>query len=119
MEITLKQPLALENFFNYLYVKYPEGMKVFCDWVDQYKLAVDWNTLFNSGGILRTGEAKAPKFHELPYALQLGIFFEFIRWNGGCEYSIENINALDFKDEFATYTELVVQPKAIEKQSHE
>lgn len=72
--------LTKENFWNDLYKKYPEEMKVFCMWIDRYKEKVGWNTLFNINSDYQNSEGKnavAPKYHDLPIAMQVGIFFEF------------------------------------------
>lgn len=78
----LQKGLTLE-FFNPLKERYPEAMKTFCDWIDDYKKEVYWYDMFGDGLKLDnfekriTGMKVAPKFHELPYAIQLGIWFEF------------------------------------------
>ena len=57
--------LTKENFWDDLMLKYPNAMKIFCAWVDEYKKKVNWNRLI--------------KFHHLPIAFQLGVFIEFTR----------------------------------------
>lgn len=80
--------LTKENFWNEMQEKYPKAMKKFCDWVDNYKKENDWYSLFNSGwskGVSKSNEGhliggektKAPKYHQLPLALQYGIFVQF------------------------------------------
>lgn len=40
--------LNKENFWDELYKKYPKGMKVFCDWIDEYKKQNNWDEFFCS-----------------------------------------------------------------------
>jgi len=87
--MNIKETLTKENFWNQLYEKYPDGLKVFTDWIDQYKKAVNWNRMFNDGYskivIVNPGGkvnyvprlTESPKFHDIPYAMQLGIWIEF------------------------------------------
>lgn len=68
------ESLTKEDFWNDLYDKYPLEMKVFCDWIDKYKKEVDWNNLFSNSEI--DGECYV-KFHDIPNAMQVGIFIAF------------------------------------------
>lgn len=75
------ESLTKENFWNELLEKYPEQMKVFCAWIDGYKKRVNWNKLFNSDSDYQNYEGKnapAPKYHDLPIAMQIGIFMQFL-----------------------------------------
>lgn len=82
----LNATLTKENFWNEVFLQYPKATKLFCNWVDEYKKAVNWNLLFNEtyGGDCGNGSCgmpdavKAPKFHDLPYAFQQGIWIEFV-----------------------------------------
>lgn len=81
----MKQNLTLENFWNDLYIKYPKATKVFCNWIDKYKVKNNWENLFNGGVCISGSEddafdfsTEAPKYHDLPWAMQLGIWIEFI-----------------------------------------
>lgn len=86
----MKYTLTRENFWDEMEQKYPKAMSHFKQWIDQYKSEHDWNTLFNTGYIKFTEEiaiesdllqeiktSVAPKYHELPIAMQYGIFIEF------------------------------------------
>lgn len=59
--------------------EYPKAMEKFLSWIDKYKEENNWLYLFNGIdsetdlGDLR----KAPKFHDLPVAIQFGIFMQF------------------------------------------
>jgi hypothetical protein len=67
----LEPTLTKENFWNEMMEKYPKSTKVFCEWIDEYKKEVDWVNLFN--------EHLNIKFHDIPYAMQYGIWMEFCR----------------------------------------
>lgn len=72
--------LTKENFWNDLQEKYPEQMKLFCDWIDDYKKRVDWNTLFRQDVCSHCPDPPIgiPKFHEIPVAMQIGIYSQFL-----------------------------------------
>lgn len=65
--------LTKEDFFNGLYEVYPNAMKEFCDWIDNYKVDNNWNELFG----------EKVKYHHLPIAMQIGIWCDFLL-NQGC-----------------------------------
>ena len=65
------EQLTKENFWNSMMEKHPNAMKHFCKWVDEYKARVDWQTLFDHNAW--------PKYHNLPGAMQFGIFVEFLQ----------------------------------------
>lgn len=75
----MKAPTSLtkENFWNDLQANHPKAMKLFCDWIDDYKLRVGWNGLFNMNVYHPLNKSNTPKFHDLPIGLQIGIFFQF------------------------------------------
>ena len=98
--------LTKENFWNDLQAKYPKGMKVFCDWIDEYKKANDWNMLFNSDSEYQNAAGKnapAPKYHDLPLSMQMGIWIEFVVDRGGCEFEIEDMFKFDLREEITEY----------------
>lgn len=59
--------LNKENFWNELMALYPNEVKHFCNWIDQYKKENDWNVIVHS----------ALKFHHIPLSMQLGILLEY------------------------------------------
>lgn len=76
------ESLTKENFFNNLKEKYPLAIEDFCIWMDKYKKENNWEELFNSGyedisKDSKTGFSKAPKFHDLPLAIQIGILHQY------------------------------------------
>lgn len=78
--MNLQQTLTKENFWNEIYSKYPNATKLFCDWIDEYKKAVNWQVLFNPHFKVveeTTQIHSTPKFHDLPHAIQQGIWIEF------------------------------------------
>lgn len=81
--------LTKENFWNELMEHYPSEMELFCKWIDEYKKRVDWNKLFNPSILIFRGP---PKFHDLPIAMQAGIFMQF-----ACENKFDDDDASDMK----------------------
>lgn len=79
--INLRKPLTKENFWNEMLQKYPNSTKLFCAWIDKYKEVVGWHNLFGAhqtrikGNIVCLGYA--PKFHDVPYDMQVGIWIRF------------------------------------------
>lgn len=64
----MQENLTKGNFWDEMMVKYPLSMARFCKWVDDYKVAANWHNLFLNG----------VKFHHLPYAMQQGIWIDFV-----------------------------------------
>lgn len=78
--------LTKENFFNEMQQKFPKAMESFCRWIDNYKFATNWTKLFNAGySDRKSGSTQAPKYHDLPIAMQLGIFSQWVHYYGICE----------------------------------
>ncbi len=65
----LEATLTKENFWNEMMAQYPKATKHFFDWIDEYKAVIDWYNLF----------AEGVKFHDVPYAIQYGIWIEYCR----------------------------------------
>lgn len=93
--------LTKENFWNEMQKEYPKAMKKFCDWIDKYKEENNWERLFNTGydsGYTLDRDSKmtttqAPKYHELPLSMQMGIF---------CQFQFEEQNSMkspEFREE--------------------
>ncbi len=76
--------LNKENFWNEMYQKYPLAMKDFCEWMDEYKKrefyidefkrTLTWDELF----LNNSPTTHKIKFHNLPIAMQMGIWNEYI-----------------------------------------
>lgn len=69
-----------ENFWSKMHEENPHITDLFCKWIDEYKKRVGWNDLFNSNSEYQNAagkNAKAPKFHDLPIEMQLGILDRF------------------------------------------
>lgn len=103
--------LTKKEFWDKLYEQYPDGVEVFCKWIDEYKKRVGWNSLFNEGHKLfsRAGDGngydptggvtKAPKFHDMPDSMQLGVLLEFaLQYDAvtGHEWDIDDLFGYDF-----------------------
>lgn len=72
----MNQNLNLENFWNEMEKNYPDAFKHFSQWIDIYKKEVEWKKLFNEDTI-SDDYREAPKFHELPLEMQIGILFRY------------------------------------------
>jgi len=73
----VQESLTKDNFWNELTKSYPLGTKVFYDWIDEYKKAVNWQDLFRDH-LNADAKFSSPKFHNLPHAMQLGIWIFFL-----------------------------------------
>lgn len=70
--------LTKENFWNQIQESHPSAMKVFCDWIDEYKKKVAWRELFGADLMVNHNSGELiPKYHDLPIAMQVGIFLQF------------------------------------------
>lgn len=84
-----------------LAARYPDGIKIFQEWFENYKERVNWQKLF--GEVITPHYVhKGPDFEELPEALQLGIWQEFTRgmnhqpkldWNAAIQDFIKDLHA--------------------------
>jgi hypothetical protein len=70
------ETLTKENFWDEMSQKYPKVMKHFLNWIDGYKEDNEWRKLFNAYTHI-SNVLQAPKYHELPIAMQFGIFLEW------------------------------------------
>lgn len=91
MEFNGLKNLSKGNFWNKIETDFPLAMKAFHLWIDEYKQAVDWEILFNAGwhkGVSTSFDShghplshvtkhQTPKFHNLPYEMQIGILIRF------------------------------------------
>lgn len=69
------ESLTKENFWNEIMEKWPGEMNEFCYWINEYKKKVGWNVLFD---IYDTDPKHIGiKYHDLPIAMQIGIFYQF------------------------------------------
>lgn len=87
--------LTLDNFWNEQKANFPLAVQEWCDWVDEYKKKVGWVHLMN--GRVYT-HLVAPKVHELPIALQVGLHIQF-RFDKGLMPGIFEIHS-NWKDNF-------------------
>lgn len=87
-------PLSLtkENFWNDMTELYPVPVKAFGAWIDEYKNRVGWHELFNCDKIL--GPKYLPKYHDLPLAMQIGIFMQYAIESGDVIYVADSMSDL-------------------------
>lgn len=74
----MKDILTKENFWDEMEQKYPKAMKHFKEWIDGYKIANDWSVLFKANEKTMQIYSSTYKYHELPIAMQFGIFCEYV-----------------------------------------
>lgn len=73
------QFLTKDPFWNNLLAKYPGEMNTFLHFIDEYKVAVSWKRLFNTGSPHYDQQGwHDPKFHDLPIAFQVGVFLAYL-----------------------------------------
>lgn len=73
--------MTKDAFWQPIENRAPKTFKQFKDWIDGYKKRVGWDKMFHAGIQLSRSDddiTKAPKVHDLPDALQIGIFFQFL-----------------------------------------
>lgn len=73
--------LTKENFWNKISKDYPKAFKHFSEWIDVYKIENNWKNIFNPQFWENPEQHRiysTPKYHDLPTAIQFGIFIQFI-----------------------------------------
>jgi len=71
--------LTKEKFWSPLEELNEEGLKKFYLWIDDIKRRNNWQQLFNYGSPHYSKQGwHNPKFHELPSAMQFGIFLQYV-----------------------------------------
>ena len=88
----MNEMLQIE-FWKELQEKYPLGLKVFTDWLDEYKAKIGWYSLFR---VKPTGRMRK-HIYDLPEAMQIGIWIEFNLERGGCNWEIEDMFSHDWE----------------------
>jgi len=73
--------LTKENFFNEMNEIFPNAMRLFGKWIDEYKKKVEWDQLFQNKALRNPQQSitypTAIKFHNIPYDMQVGIWIAF------------------------------------------
>lgn len=113
--IVIRESLTKENFWDALYSKYPEGTQLFLDWIDAYKSAINWNHLFNAKFKVvehPTNIFSSPKFHELPYPFQYGLWLEFIDQRKSHQIDLDAFT-FTLREDIEMYVKEVLQPEAL------
>lgn len=104
--------LTKENFWNEIQDRYPGGFHEFVIWIDEYKKKVGWEKLFfpdalEDGTLVYTNI----KFHDLPTAMQVGIFIQY--WmETGHRYDFFPDGPYTMADLVAAITEAIAEEKA-------
>jgi hypothetical protein len=93
------QSMTKEHFWNLLQAQFPEQMNDFTRWIDEFKRREHWEILFNTGHETNYGPGERgawpyksnyhkhyPKFHDLPPAMQIGIFIQYTVETGGSPF---------------------------------
>lgn len=102
----LTEPLTKANFWDLMQKKYPKAFESFSQWIDEYKMAVNWNALFNekksfSPPFRNMGTlhifSEAPKFHDLPFGFQQGIWLEYLAHLDEFEFMIKDFSVHDLR----------------------
>lgn len=77
----MQQLLTKQNFWDALEEKFPLAIAEFKTWIDEYKKKVNWDGLFKVVADTHEGYPaemyKQVKYHELPDAMQVGIWLQF------------------------------------------
>lgn len=96
----MERLLTKEGFWLPLEQKCPKMMARFKKWIDQYKIDVEWDGLFNIDEGTKGVKYNDRKFHDLPDAMQFGIFIQFT-FTDNCPFSL----ATNFND-FIGFSEI-------------
>lgn len=90
-----KQNLTKENFWDDVAIRFPKAFYVFTQWLDEWKNTYGTNNWVDFSIPV---EPKDIKFHDYPYAMQLGIMIEFM-------VDKRYINCLSVTGQFMYYTD--------------
>jgi len=83
--------LNKDTFWDNCYFLYPKSTQKFCNWIDEYKKKVGWTTLFKED----------VKFHDIPLAMQTGIWLEYMQ-EQGCYMEID-VMEFDLEDDILNW----------------
>ncbi len=104
-QLIQREALTRMNFWAEIEQEYPDGYKIFLEWIVAYKKRVKWNDLFNSRGMMPNNkQAFVPYMADLPFAFQIGIFIEFV-----CErdelivWEIDDMFSHDWREQITEY----------------
>jgi hypothetical protein len=76
------EKMTKANFWDGLKTEYPDQTTDFLMWLDEWKRRERWNELFGEGHLYAKGVGEQlivrnVKFHDLPNAMQIGIFIQY------------------------------------------
>ena len=93
------------NFWDKLETEYPEQMGDFKKYIDEYKRREDWANLFPGRIIYGDDDVMGKyrqvipvKFHDLPNAMQIGIFIQYTIENGDAAFMENPSNMQDYQN---------------------
>jgi hypothetical protein len=109
--MNLTPPLTKDNFWDATMKQFPKATKEFCQWIDEYKKEVNWDILFCNQTYIKP-QSSFIKFHSIPYAMQQGVWIEFVNQNlhhyfEQPEYSYSGDLEEDIKNDFSEIEELI------------
>lgn len=78
--------MSKTEFWLPLEQQYPVQMADFRAWIDEWKRREKWNRFFRCEYEKDGTEVHAPKFHDLPNTMQLGIFIQYTVEHGGRQF---------------------------------
>lgn len=109
-----------QEFWSKLAEKYAGEISVFRNWIDEYKKRIGWEKLFHpqfnfvivKASGLSAPEFIAPKFHDLPDAMQAGLFMQYVlETKGAHRYSIvfdtEQMHLGEKSSSSSTFSEII------------
>jgi hypothetical protein len=105
MEILIRESLTKENFWNEIIQKYPNASKVFLEWINEYKKQSNWGNVLGN----------KVKFHDLPYAMQAGVWLEYLCNRGGCQFEIQDFFQFDLATDIEETFKHLLEEEATEE----
>jgi CTP-dependent riboflavin kinase len=97
----MMETLTKEEFWDEMSQNYPKAMKHFNEWIDRYKEENNWKDIFNEDAEVGKDDYmagtlfEAPKYHDLPIAMQFGIFLEYLSDLGKGKYFPTSVVYID------------------------
>lgn len=91
------EPIRKE-FWDEMKEKFPFAFEEFSNWIDQFKIDINWNSLFRDDDV-GCAQTAPPKFHDLPQPMQLGIWIQFMLDRGGCSWEIDDMYEFNLEED--------------------
>ena len=88
------------DFWDTLKAEYPDEFLDFALWIDEWKRREKWNELFGEGRLYANDVGQQlivrnVKFHDLPNAMQIGIFIQYTVETGAHPFHPEDELMMD------------------------